>query len=162
MFGGEVQILDHSGETKTMRIDPCQAKSPTPGEQNQQHGKCPTSSGTTSVLVRSGLHSGGMMVHKSPLGESANPSSSSSMTLSNGPKILAPIVPNISKPNLAPTLSCYSNYLESHINPLSSITAYNPLTLPQPGIASILHAGKYIPYVPGEIYSKFPYMPPKQ
>lgn len=48
-------------------------------------------------------------------------------------------------------MSCYSSYLEPH---LTSITAYNPLSShqqqqQQPGIASIMHAGKVIPYVPG-------------
>lgn len=144
MFGGEVRILDNTGEvTKTMRIEPRQTNSPT--NEHVVNSKCMNSE-TASVVVKSGLHSGGTMTHKPP-GTSAN-TSNSSISLPNAPKILAPIIPNISTPNIAPTMSCY-DYLESHLNPLTSITAYNPLTLPQAGITSILHGGKVIPYVPG-------------
>ncbi|KAK0085946.1 hypothetical protein PV325_004189 [Microctonus aethiopoides] len=148
MFGGEVRILDNTGETKTMRIEPRQTNSP-----SNDHGiinpKCATSE-TSSIVVRSGLHSGGTMVHKPPgTPVVSTVPSTSSISLPNTPKMLAPqIIPNISTPNLAPTMSCY-NYLESHLNPLTSITAYNPLTLPQAGITNILHGGKVIPYVPG-------------
>ncbi|EZA57450.1 transcription factor HIVEP3 isoform X2 [Ooceraea biroi] len=141
MFGGEVRILDNTGETKTMRIEPRQTNSPT--SEHVANSKCVTSE-TASIVVRSGLHSGGTMVHKPP-GVPVS-TSSSSISLPNTPKMLAPIIPNISTPNLAPAMS-YS-YLEPHLNPLS-ITAYNPLTLPQAGITSILHGGKVIPYVPG-------------
>ncbi|XP_063992981.1 uncharacterized protein LOC135170838 [Diachasmimorpha longicaudata] len=143
MFGGEVRILDNTGETKTMRIEPRQTNSP-PNDHNLNN-KCITTE-TSSIVVRSGLHSGGTLVHKPSGTPSTTPSTS--ISLPNTPKILAPIIPNISTPNLAPTMSCYS-YLEPHLNPLTSITAYNPLTLPQAGIASILHGGKVIPYVPG-------------
>ncbi|XP_012232683.1 transcription factor HIVEP3 isoform X2 [Linepithema humile] len=143
MFGGEVRILDNTGETKTMRIEPRQTNSPT--NENIVNSKCVTSE-TASIVVRSGLHSGGTMVHKPPGTPASTPSSS--ISLPNTPKILAPIIPNISTPNIAPTMSCY-NYLEQHLNPLTSITAYNPLTLPQAGVTSILHGGKVIPYVPG-------------
>ncbi|XP_043262762.1 uncharacterized protein LOC122403346 isoform X1 [Colletes gigas] len=144
MFGGEVRILDNTGETKTMRIEPRQTNSPT-SEQHIVSSKCVTSE-TASIVVRSGLHSGGTMVHKPPGTPASTPSSS--ISLPNTPQMLAPIMPNISTPNIAPSMSCY-NYLETHLNPLTSITAYNPLTLPQPGITNILHGGKVIPYVPG-------------
>ncbi|CAK9813000.1 Transcription factor HIVEP2 [Anthophora plagiata] len=143
MFGGEVRILDNTGETKTMRIEPRQTNSPT--SEHIVSSKCVTSE-TASIVVRSSLHSGGTMVHKPP--GTPTSTSSSSISLSNTPKMLAPIIPNISTPNIAPSMSCY-NYLEPHLNPLTSITAYNPLTLPQPGITNILHGGKVIPYVPG-------------
>lgn len=142
MFGGEVRILDNTGETKTMRIEPRQTNSPT--SEHVVNSKCVTPE-TASIVVRSGLHSGGTMVHKPPGVPVSAPSSS--ISLSNAPKMLAPIIPNISTPNLAPAMSY--NYLEPHLNPLTSITAYNPLTLPQAGITSILHGGKVIPYVPG-------------
>lgn len=144
MFGGEVRILDNSGETKTMRIEPRQTNSPSDHGLNNNN-KCATTE-TSSIVVRSGLHSGGTMLHKppGPPQTSTNPS----ISLPNTPKMLAPIIPNISTPNLAPSMSCYT-YLEPHLNPLTNITAYNPLTLPQAGIASILHGGKVIPYVPG-------------
>ncbi|CAL7950233.1 unnamed protein product [Xylocopa violacea] len=143
MFGGEVRILDNTGETKTMRIEPRQTNSPT--SEQIVSSKCVTSE-TASIVVRSGLHSGGTMVHKPPGTPARTPSSS--ISLPNTPKMLAPIIPNISTPNIAPSMSCY-NYLEPHLNPLTSITAYSPLTLPQPGITNILHGGKVIPYVPG-------------
>ncbi|XP_076299391.1 uncharacterized protein LOC143218212 isoform X3 [Lasioglossum baleicum] len=142
MFGGEVRILDNTGETKTMRIEPRQTNSPT--SEHIVSSKCVTSE-TASIVVRSGLHSGGTMVHKPP---STPTSAPSAMSLASTPQMLAPIIPNISAPSIAPSMSCYS-YLEPHLNPLTSITAYNPLTLPQAGISSILHAGKVIPYVPG-------------
>ncbi|XP_076246743.1 zinc finger protein schnurri [Calliopsis andreniformis] len=143
MFGGEVRILDNSGETKTMRIEPRQTNSPT--SEHIVSTNCATSE-TASIVVRSGLHSGGTMLHKPPSTPTSTPSSS--ISLPNTPKMLAPIIPNISTPNITPSMSCY-NYLEPHLNPLTTITAYNPLTLPQPGITSILHGGKVIPYVPG-------------
>ncbi|XP_015601616.1 uncharacterized protein LOC107270800 isoform X2 [Cephus cinctus] len=142
MFGGEVRILDNTGETKTMRIEPRQTNSP---NEHIVNSKCATSA-TASIVVRSGLHSGGTMVHKPPGTPASTPSSS--ISLPNTRTMLAPIMPNISPPNLAPRMTCY-NYLEPHLNPLTSITAYNPLTLPQAGITSILHGGKVIPYVPG-------------
>ena len=145
MFGGEVRILDNTGETKTMRIEPRQTNSPT--TEHIVGSKCATSE-TSSIVVRSGLHSGGTMVHKPPCGSTPASTPGSSISLPDAPKLLAPIVPNISTTNLAPTMTCY-NYLEPHLNPLTNITAYNPLTLPQAGIASILHGGKVIPYVPG-------------
>ncbi|XP_043476664.1 uncharacterized protein LOC122507810 isoform X2 [Leptopilina heterotoma] len=146
MFGGEVRILDNSGETKTMRIEPRKTSSPT--SEHIPSNKCATSE-TSSIVVRSGLHSGGTMVHKPPgCSTPDTASNSSSISLPDNSKLLAPIVPNISTTNLAPTMTCY-NYLEPHLNPLTNITAYNPLTLPQAGIASILHGGKVIPYVPG-------------
>lgn len=139
MFGGEVRILDNTGETKTMRIEPRQTNSP-----DHQVNKG-SASETSSIVVRSGLHSGGTMVHKPPGTPASTPSG---ISLPNAPKMLAPIIPNISTPNVAPTISCYS-YIEPNLIPLTNITAYNPLTLPQAGIAGILHAGKVIPYVPG-------------
>ncbi|XP_051161143.1 uncharacterized protein LOC127281465 isoform X2 [Leptopilina boulardi] len=146
MFGGEVRILDNTGETKTMRIEPRKTSSPT--SEHIVTNKCATSE-TSSIVVRSGLHSGGTMVHKPPGGSTPdNSTPNSSISLPDNSKLLAPIVPNISTTNLAPTMTCY-NYLEPHLNPLTNITAYNPLTLPQAGIASILHGGKVIPYVPG-------------
>lgn len=143
MFGGEVRIHDNTGEvTKTMRIEPRQTKSPT--SEHIVNAKCVTSE-TASIVVRSGLHSGGTMLHKSSSIPASTPNPS--ISLSNTPN-MASIMPNISAPNLTPTMSCY-NYLEPHLNPLTSITAYNPLTLPQTGITSILHGDKVIRYVPG-------------
>lgn len=142
MFGGEVRILDKTGETKTMRIEPRQTNSPT--SEHIISNNCVTPE-TASIVVRSGLHSGGTMVHKPPSTPASTPSSS--ISLPNTPKMLAPIIPNISTPNITPTMSY--NYLEPHLNPLTSITAYNPLTLSQAGITNILHGDKMIPYVPG-------------
>ncbi|EFN74645.1 Human immunodeficiency virus type I enhancer-binding protein 2-like protein, partial [Camponotus floridanus] len=142
MFGGEVRILDNTGEvTKTMRIEPRQTNSP--ANDHIINANCVTSE-TASVVVRSGLHSGGTMLHKS----SSIPVSTPNSSLSDTSKMASSIIPNISTPNIAPTMSCY-NYLEPHLNPLTSITAYNPLTLPQTGITSILHGDKVIRYVPG-------------
>ncbi|KAH0548948.1 hypothetical protein KQX54_004610 [Cotesia glomerata] len=149
MFGGQVRILDNTGETKTMRIEPRQTNSPSDDMTN--HNSKSGSSETSSIVVRSSLHSGGTMVHKPPGGTSVSSSVtnslSNSISMPNAPQMLAPIIPNISTPNIAPTMTCYGNYLEPRLNPLT-ITAYNPLTLPS-GISSIMHGGKIIPYVPG-------------
>lgn len=95
-------------------------------------------------------------------------------------KLIIPIIPNIVTPNLSipgistpvqlPFIPFTSILSDSNIiNPLTSITAYNPLTLPTAsllsavskrppmgipspysgGIVTILHGGKEIPYVPG-------------
>lgn len=149
MFGGEVRILDNTGKAKTMRIEPRQSSSPGSDDAGGGAGGCKAAEATASIVVRSGLHSGGTMVHKSTPATSAP----AAMSLGNAPKMLAPIVPNITTPSIAPAMSCYS-YLEPRLNPLSNITAYNPLTLPQAGIASILHGGKVIPYVPGEFRTR--------
>lgn len=95
MFGGEVRILDNTGETKTMRIEPRQTNSPT--NEQAVNSKCVTSE-TASIVVRSGLHSGGTMVYKPPGTPVSIPSSS--ISLPNMPKMLAPIIPNISTPNM--------------------------------------------------------------
>ncbi|CAG5101751.1 Similar to Hivep1: Zinc finger protein 40 (Mus musculus) [Cotesia congregata] len=149
MFGGQVRILDNTGETKTMRIEPRQTNSPSDDMTN--HNSKSGTSETSSIVVRSSLHSGGTMVHKPPGGTSVSSSVtnslSNSISMPNAPQMLAPIIPNISTPNIAPTMTCYGNYLEPRLNPLT-ITAYNPLTLPS-GISSIMHGGKIIPYVPG-------------
>lgn len=144
MFGGEVRILDNTGEvTKTMRIEPRQTSSPP--SDHVINANCVTSE-MASIVVRSGLHSGGTMLHKTSSIPASTPSPS--ISLSNTSKMASSIIPNISTPNIAPNMSCY-NYLEPHLNPLTSITAYNPLTLPQTGITSILHGDKVIRYVPG-------------
>lgn len=49
MFGGEVRILDNTGETKTMRIEPRQTSSPT--SEHIVSNKCATSE-TSSIVVR--------------------------------------------------------------------------------------------------------------
>ncbi|KZC05416.1 Zinc finger protein 40 [Dufourea novaeangliae] len=99
MFGGEVRILDNTGETKTMRIEPRQTNSPT--SEHIVNSKCVTSE-TASIVVRSGLHSGGTMVHKPPGTPTSIPNSS--ISLPNTPQMLAPIIPNISTPSIAPSI----------------------------------------------------------
>lgn len=144
MFGGEVRILDNTGEvTKTMRIEPRQTSSPS--SDHIINVNCVTSE-MASIVVRSGLHSGGTMLHKTSSIPASTPSPS--ISLSNTSKMASCIIPNISTSNIMPNMSCY-DYLEPHLNPLTSITAYNPLTLPQTGITSILHGDKVIRYVPG-------------
>lgn len=49
MFGGEVRILDNTGETKTMRIEPRKTSSPT--SEHIPANKCATSE-TSSIVVR--------------------------------------------------------------------------------------------------------------
>jgi hypothetical protein len=242
MFGGEVQILDGAGETKTMRIEPSSRGGKSPGApggaadlilslpnhlhpggvlispaNNKGATECEgevvpgnVSPHIVVTIARSGLHSGGTIVQvpqkssnnsgtvssglvkpprtsggsinpikaptpknvTSPLPKqqqknvsgggmilnSASPSTSpyctgtlltsNTNTITNTfpdtTKLLVPIVPNISTPNLAvpgipaPNLGHHLPFMPyapflgngTLLNPLTSITAYNPLTLP--------------------------------
>ncbi|XP_022116631.2 uncharacterized protein LOC110994347 [Pieris rapae] len=145
MFGGEVKIVDHSGSTTTLRIEPSKNQlSPIMIQQNLSPSKFLSDSEASSVVVRSGLHSGGTIVHNPPT-----------------PK------ENINTPQTPRMSAAASNIQNSgmvnihdithfQFPPLSAITAYNPLTLPPlsptsspSGATSILHGGKIIPHVPG-------------
>lgn len=145
------------------------------------------------TIAKQGLHAGGsfLQVPHKTLGEQQSPlqlsSYRSTVPLSPAPhlpgyqessKMMIPIIPNpgtsnISLPGISTSIQLSSIPFTSilsdspMINPLTNITAYNPLTLPpasmlQPisqgigipsmyssGIVSILHGGKEIPYVPG-------------
>lgn len=116
MFGGEVRIIDKSGECKTMRIE-------NRTNSNQNESNCNSDSETASIVVRSSLHSGGTMLHKSANITTSVPQ----MDKACSGLSLANIVPNISTPSLAPIIPCFK-YLKP---------------------TNIVHAGKLIPYVPG-------------
>ncbi|XP_077298911.1 zinc finger protein schnurri isoform X2 [Arctopsyche grandis] len=149
MFGGEVKILDNAGGTTTMRIEPTSQQSPTLISQTRMSPQLQGPE-TSSVLVRSGLHSGATIVHNPPTPKEPLPSPHPQT-----PRLLVSIAPNLTSTHLsvsgipAPSMSKFQF-------PIGAITAYNPLTLPplspvaSPGVAStILHCGKLIPYVPG-------------
>lgn len=147
MFGGEVKIVDHSGSTTTLRIEPSKTQlSPILIHQNLSPSKYANDSEASSVVVRSGLHSGGTIVHNPP-----TPKEIISAPQNQTPRA------SVSTPN-----SQNANLISVHdithfqFPPLSAITAYNPLTLPPlspstspNGATTILHGGKMIPHVPG-------------
>lgn len=97
MFGGENRILNNTGESKMITFESQSINS----RKNEEivSNKCITSE-TSSVVIRSDLHSGGTMVYK-PLVST----SSSFISLPNVTKILSPIIPNISTPSILSTTS---------------------------------------------------------
>ncbi|XP_045778055.1 uncharacterized protein LOC123875952 isoform X3 [Maniola jurtina] len=147
MFGGEVKIVDHSGSTTTLRIEPSKTQlSPILIHQNLSPSKYANDLEASSVVVRSGLHSGGTIVHNPPTPKE---------TVST-PQI------QTSRISASTPTAQSSNLLNIHdithfqFPPLSAITAYNPLTLPPlspssspNGATTIFHGGKLIPHVPG-------------
>ncbi|XP_050346007.1 uncharacterized protein LOC126768110 [Nymphalis io] len=145
MFGGEVKILDHSGSTTTLRIEPSKTQlSPILIHQNISPSKYGNDSEASSVVVRSGLHSGGTIVHNPP-----TPKEAISTPQSQTPRISTPNTQNGNLINI-------HDISHFQFPPLSAITAYNPLTLPPlspssspNGATTILHGGKLIPHVPG-------------
>lgn len=146
MFGGEVKIVDHSGGTTTLRIEPSKNQlSPILIQQNLSPSKIANDTEASSVVVRSGLHSGGTIVHNPP-----TPKEIITTPQSKTPRISMANAPTISNiPNI-------HDVTHFQFPPLSAITAYNPLTLPPlspssspSGTSTILHGGKLIPHVPG-------------
>ncbi|XP_063822433.1 uncharacterized protein LOC135072453 isoform X1 [Ostrinia nubilalis] len=150
MFGGEVKIVDHSGGTTTLRIEPSKNQlSPILIQQNLSPSKLANDLEASSIVVRSGLHSGGTMVHNPP-----TPKEILGTPQPQTPRISISNTPGISSSNL-PNLHDITHF---QFPPLSAITAFNPLTLPplspsaSPNGATpttILHGGKLIPHVPG-------------
>ncbi|XP_041974927.1 uncharacterized protein LOC121730122 isoform X2 [Aricia agestis] len=143
MFGGEVKIVDHLGSTTTLRIEPSKSQlSPIIIQQNLSPSKYANDPEASSIVVRSGLHSGGTIVHNPPTPKETS-------------------TPQVQTPRSTPNMHS-ANFLSIHdfshfqFPPLSAITAYNPLTLPPlsptsspNGTSTILHGGKLIPHVPG-------------
>ncbi|KAL4712735.1 hypothetical protein ACJJTC_008032 [Scirpophaga incertulas] len=148
MFGGEVKIVDHSGSTTTLRIEPSKNQlSPILIQQCLSPSKLSIDSEASSIVVRSGLHSGGTIVHNPP-----TPIETMGTPQPQTPRICISTASGISNPSL-PNIHDITHF---QFPPLSAITAYNPLTLPPlspssspSGATTILHAGKLIPHVPG-------------
>lgn len=135
MFGGEVKIVDHLGSTTTLRIEPSKNQlSPILIQQSLSPSKHANDSEASSVVVRSGLHSGGTIMHNPPT-----------------PKETQQLTPRMS---VASTTGISIHDMTQFQFP--PITAYNPLTLPPlspssspSGASKIFHGGKLIPHVPG-------------
>ncbi|KAJ0182442.1 hypothetical protein K1T71_001811 [Dendrolimus kikuchii] len=148
MFGGEVKIVDHLGSTTTLRIEPNKNQlSPILIQQNLSPSKLVNDIEASSVVVRSGLHSGGTIVHNPP-----TPKEVTSTPQPQTPRISISTAPGISNSSL-PNIHDITHF---QFPPLSAITAFNPLTLPPlspslspNGATTILHGGKLIPHVPG-------------
>ena len=176
MFGGQVQIVDAAGgETKTLQIKPngrgnaSASPAPTVNLSGTPSDHRRSASPVVVTISRSGLQTGGgtlMHVVAEPPASlsqgSASPGGSdglrsypgaqggATLSSSSAAKLLIPLIPNITTPNIAvagipaPNLQhlpyMYSSLLSEStalINPLTSITAYNPLTLP-PAPASVI------------------------
>ncbi|XP_026738777.1 uncharacterized protein LOC113501752 [Trichoplusia ni] len=147
MFGGEVKIVDHSGSTTTLRIEPSKNQlSPILIQQNLSPSKLANDAEASSVVVRSGLHSGGTIMHNPP-----TPKEVLGTPQPQTPRISISTAPSISNSNL-PNIHDITHF---QFPPLSAITAFNPLTLPPlspsspNGATTIMHGGKLIPHVPG-------------
>lgn len=147
MFGGEVKIVDHSGSTTTLRIEPSKNQlSPILIQQNLSPSKLANDAEASSVVVRSGLHSGGTIMHNPP-----TPKEALGTPQPQTPRISISSAHSIPNSNL-PTIHDITHF---QFPPLSAITAFNPLTLPPlspsspSGPTTILHGGKLIPHVPG-------------
>lgn len=145
MFGGEVKIVDHSGTTTTLRIEPSKNQlSPILIHQNLSPSKLVNDPEASSVVVRSGLHSGGTIVHNPP-----TPKETIGTPQPPTPRISMSSTPSSHLPNI-------HDRTHFQFPPLSAITAFNPLTLPPlspssspNGATTIMHGGKLIPHVPG-------------
>ncbi|XP_054269603.1 transcription factor HIVEP3-like [Macrosteles quadrilineatus] len=191
MFGGEVKILDSpGGEAKTIRIEPTNRGPSKPSDiplQISSHlGKNfikeenDPDNNVVVTIAKQGLHSGGSIVQvpqeeqlsprQAPTSRSVISSSAAQVQgFQEQNKLVIPAIPKgITPPVQLPYIPFTSILPESAvINPLTNITAYNPLTLPtanllppsspgvgipsqySSGIVTILHGGKEIPYVPG-------------
>lgn len=147
MFGGEVKIVDHSGGTTTLRIEPNKNQlSPILIHQNLSPSKLMNDAEASSVVVRSSLQSGGTIMHNPP-----TPKETMGTPQPQTPRII------ISTPGTSSSsLSSFHDRSHFQFPPLSAITAFNPLTLPPlspslspNGASTIFHGGKLIPHVPG-------------
>lgn len=147
MFGGEVKIVDHSGGTTTLRIEPNKNQlSPILIHQNLSPSKFVNDAEASSVVVRSSLQSGGTIMHNPP-----TPKDTMGTPQPQTPRITIS-TPGTSSSNL-PNIHDRTHF---QFPPLSAITAFNPLTLPPlspslspSGATTIYHGGKLIPHVPG-------------
>lgn len=157
MFGGEVKILD-CGETKTMRIES------NPNPQSPVDASTKNSSKFFVTIAKTGLHSGGgTLVHVPASTAQANPFQISNiLSYPDTTKLLMPLMPNISTPNLAvpgvptPNLSMPpQTFPEIATIPAYKTTATTKemydatVTTHNGGILTIVHGGRQIPYVPG-------------
>jgi hypothetical protein len=174
MFGGKVHINDGS-EPKTMIIDtgrntaPSMLSIPGMSQEDGDKGGCKSPSNIVVTIARTKLNSGGTIVQKAASSSSStcsttySVSSICSSSLVPDQQLLAavsrPIVPKITTPSLAPSLHQHP-FLASQMSRLTSAFTLPPpasrvTTTPQtprspdPGVVTILHGGREIPYVPG-------------
>ncbi|KAF4523486.1 hypothetical protein B566_EDAN004555 [Ephemera danica] len=173
MFGGKVHINDGS-EPKTMIIDTGRNVPPSmlsiPGMSGEDasgdKGDRKSPSNIVVTIARSKLNSGGTIVQKSSHSSSTcsttySVSSICTSSLVPDQQLLAavsrPIVPNITTPSLAPSLH-HHPFLASQMSKLTSAFSLpmppaprTPQQTPSsdPGVVTILHGGREIPYVPG-------------
>lgn len=144
MFGGEVKIVHDSGSTTTLRIEPSKNQlSPILIHPNLSPSKVGNDIEASSVVVRSGLHSGGTIVHNPPTPKE----------MIGTPKPQTPRISISSVSDISNNLPKIHDITHFQFPPL---TIFNPLTLPPlspsstpNGASTILHGGKLIPHVPG-------------
>lgn len=137
MFGGDMKILEKSSMGQYNSGGTMSSLSPNSDEMMEDG----------PVMVRTGLHSGGIAVPKEK---------DKTEKLPMTPKLVLTITPTLTITQT--TQSMYQQkQATTHFQfpPLNTITGYNPLTLPpvtsSPGaqVQSIMHGGKLIPFVPG-------------
>ncbi|XP_062710203.1 uncharacterized protein LOC134288675 [Aedes albopictus] len=165
LFGGDLEVIERQDQMIPHRYS-------SGGTVTQYSPDADSEmSDSASMRARSSMHSGGTVVQlpKANRGGSPIPMNPTTpklvvtITPTLTPSLTTPIFfPNASQQHQTPSERPDSNPISSstvqqpishfQFPPINSITAYNPLTLPQvsPGQASqIMHGGKMIPYVQG-------------
>uniref|UniRef100_A0A336MQ52 CSON003470 protein n=1 Tax=Culicoides sonorensis TaxID=179676 RepID=A0A336MQ52_CULSO len=139
MFGGDVKIMEKNCMTQYNSGGTMSSLSPNSDEMMED----------APVMVRTGLHSGGIAV---PIEKEKHEK------LPMTPKLKLTITPTLTITQT--TQSVYQQkQAQTHFPypPINTISGYNPLTLPPvissspsaPVVQSIMHGGKLIPFVPG-------------
>lgn len=137
MFGGDMKILEKSSMGQFSSGGTMSSLSPNSDEMMED----------APVMVRTGLHSGGIAIPKEK---------DKTEKLPMTPKLVLTITPTLTITQTTQSMF-QQKQAASHFQfpPLNTITGYNPLTLPTvtsttPGqVQSIMHGGKLIPFVPG-------------
>lgn len=154
LFGGDLEVVSRNEELRRPhRYSSGGTVTYTPEVNPEGHD---------GPAGRTGMHSGGSFMQLSDSNRSTSPAP---VVNHATPKLIVTITPTLT-PSL-PTPNFFQQHQNStdgaapqhqqpithfHFPPINSITAYNPLTLPQasPGQATqIMHGGKLIPFVQG-------------
>ncbi|CRK95598.1 CLUMA_CG009057, isoform A [Clunio marinus] len=141
LFGGDMKIFQEKTNVNSKNF-------PSGGSFVEGPGPIETLKDTSPNMMRQGL-SGGIALELKKESPTTTPG--------NGPPPVTPKLIVTITPTLAPTLttnSMFGSGKSNHFQFPSSVTVYNPLTLPLMstatiGTQSIVHGGRVIPYVPG-------------
>ncbi|XP_021696009.1 uncharacterized protein LOC110675397 isoform X2 [Aedes aegypti] len=160
LYGGDLEVIERQEQMIPHRYS-------SGGTVTQFSPDADSEMNDSSMRARSSMHSGGTVVQVPKASRGASPIPMNPTT----PKLVVTITPTLTpslttpnffpnsqhhtpseRPNSNPNSSTVQSIGHFQFPPINSITAYNPLTLPQvsPGQASqIMHGGKMIPYVQG-------------